>query len=245
MVPRAGHADATAADSDGDGVADGADRCPGRAGLAPDGCPPRDSDGDGLVDRRDRCPQQAGPIGHGGCPDSDRDGDGVVDRRDRCRDRVGHSRFAGCPAPDSDGDGVADPDDQCSDKTEVWNGRRDGDGCPDRGGPVVSLDGHRVSFAAKPRRLFRASGSLSKRGQSTARIAAALLRAIHARRVRVVVVPKMAKKKLDKIRKQAQKRARALAERLGRYLARKGAELLITAESGSPAATERVELVFE
>jgi len=44
-------------DSDGDGVADGADACPGTpAGVAVDrrGCP-LDSDGDGVPDFRDRC----------------------------------------------------------------------------------------------------------------------------------------------------------------------------------------------
>lgn len=46
------------ADSDGDGVPDSRDRCPGTpAGVAVDanGCP-RDSDGDGVPDYRDKCP---------------------------------------------------------------------------------------------------------------------------------------------------------------------------------------------
>lgn len=49
---------AAEADSDGDGVPDSRDRCPGTpTGVAVDasGCP-RDSDGDGVPDYRDRCP---------------------------------------------------------------------------------------------------------------------------------------------------------------------------------------------
>lgn len=59
-------------DSDGDGVADGRDACPGTApGVAVDarGCP-RDSDSDGVPDNRDRCPgTPAGVrVDDSGCP---------------------------------------------------------------------------------------------------------------------------------------------------------------------------------
>lgn len=49
---------ATEADSDGDGVPDSRDKCPGTprgAQVDADGCP-LDSDGDGVPDYRDRCP---------------------------------------------------------------------------------------------------------------------------------------------------------------------------------------------
>ena len=78
-------------DSDGDGVADPLDDCPGtEAGAEVDdtGCAaPTDSDGDGVVDAEDQCPDTAAGI--------------EVNERG-CEKR-----------PDTDGDGVADADDQC------------------------------------------------------------------------------------------------------------------------------------
>jgi OOP family OmpA-OmpF porin len=79
------------ADADGDGVADGADRCPATAAGAPvdsSGCPvPRDADRDGVTDDADRCPgTPAGTLVNAtGCPvPSDADGDGVNDDADQC-----------------------------------------------------------------------------------------------------------------------------------------------------------------
>lgn len=76
-------------DTDGDGVTDDRDQCPGTpAGVSvdEDGCP-LDSDGDGVPDHRDRCPDtpQGTPVDAAGCP-LDSDGDGVTDDRDRCPD---------------------------------------------------------------------------------------------------------------------------------------------------------------
>jgi len=75
------------ADSDGDGVPDSRDSCPGTpAGLAvnTDGCP-FDTDKDGVWDVNDKCPGT--PIGASvdeqGC-ELDSDNDGVVDRLDEC-----------------------------------------------------------------------------------------------------------------------------------------------------------------
>lgn len=75
------------ADSDGDGVPDGRDRCPGTpAGVRVDGvgCP-LDSDGDGVADYLDKCPgTPAGTaVDERGCP-LDSDGDGVLDGDDDC-----------------------------------------------------------------------------------------------------------------------------------------------------------------
>jgi hypothetical protein len=56
---------AVSGDSDGDGVADGDDRCPSAAGPAPTGCP--DTDGDGVPDVYDLCPNEPGN-GAQGCP---------------------------------------------------------------------------------------------------------------------------------------------------------------------------------
>lgn len=74
-------------DSDGDGISDSRDRCPGTpAGVYVDanGCP-LDSDGDGVADHNDNCPgtMRGVTVDAQGCePDTDRDG--VLDRNDRC-----------------------------------------------------------------------------------------------------------------------------------------------------------------
>ena len=74
-------------DSDGDGVGDAMDKCPGTpAGVKVDslGCP-LDSDKDGVPDYLDKCPgTPAGvKVNSTGCP-LDSDGDGVPDSLDKC-----------------------------------------------------------------------------------------------------------------------------------------------------------------
>ncbi len=74
-------------DSDGDGVNDNLDKCPGTpAGTAVDanGCE-LDSDGDGVVDRLDKCPgtPAGAKVDANGC-EFDNDRDGVVDSKDKC-----------------------------------------------------------------------------------------------------------------------------------------------------------------
>ncbi|MEZ4599993.1 MAG: OmpA family protein [Syntrophotaleaceae bacterium] len=104
-------------DSDGDGVHDGIDKCPGTpAGAAVDsaGCRP-DSDGDKVPDDLDACSgtPKGIPVDERGCP-RDSDGDGVPDHVDRCPatpSSISVDR-QGCPR-DSDGDGVFDPLDNC------------------------------------------------------------------------------------------------------------------------------------
>ena len=76
-------------DSDGDGVPDSRDMCPGTpAGVKvnSNGCP-LDSDGDGVADYLDKCPgtPPGTPVDSTGCP-LDTDGDGVVDLQDDCPD---------------------------------------------------------------------------------------------------------------------------------------------------------------
>ncbi|MEM1318823.1 MAG: OmpA family protein [Bacteroidota bacterium] len=116
-------------DKDNDGIIDKEDECPEVAGTAPfNGCP--DSDGDGLADPQDDCPQEAGPLANKGCPLADADGDGVPDEQDQCPDAAGP--LAGCP--DSDGDGVADPNDNCIDAA----GPASLNGCPDSDGDGVA-----------------------------------------------------------------------------------------------------------
>jgi OOP family OmpA-OmpF porin len=78
-----------AADSDGDGVTDDKDKCPGTPKIAhhtvdADGCP-KYTDADDVPDYLDRCPATpAGvPVDSWGCP-FDSDGDGVYDYLDKC-----------------------------------------------------------------------------------------------------------------------------------------------------------------
>ncbi len=104
-------------DTDGDGVPDEADRCPGTPiGTPVDayGCE-RDSDDDGVVDSIDECPgtPRGASVDARGC-ERDSDGDGVVDRLDQCPNtRAGVPVDAvGCEL-DSDGDGVVDRLDEC------------------------------------------------------------------------------------------------------------------------------------
>jgi OOP family OmpA-OmpF porin len=104
-------------DTDGDGVPDSYDRCPGTApGTAVDefGCAP-DSDGDGVVDMDDRCPDTPAGVrvNREGCP-PDSDGDGVHDDADRCPNTARGVRVGadGCE-PDEDSDGVVDRLDRC------------------------------------------------------------------------------------------------------------------------------------
>ena len=96
-------------DSDGDGVVDGSDKCPGTpAGQSVDsnGCAAsqRDTDGDSVKDDVDKCPTQAGPASNNGCPVTppvDTDGDGVNDDVDKCPTQPGPASNNGCPIPQS------------------------------------------------------------------------------------------------------------------------------------------------
>jgi len=104
-------------DTDGDGVPDNKDACPGTpAGAVVDaqGCP-RDSDRDGVYDGLDACPNtvQGAEVDSRGCP-KDSDGDGVYDGIDKCPGTPTGARVdaQGCPI-DSDNDGVPDGIDQC------------------------------------------------------------------------------------------------------------------------------------
>lgn len=108
-------------DTDGDGVTDDADNCPGTpAGTAVDanGCPlPQDDDGDGVTNDIDKCPgTPAGVrVDASGC-ELDSDGDGVGDSRDQCPNTPAGAKVdeRGCEL-DSDGDGVVDSQDKCPD----------------------------------------------------------------------------------------------------------------------------------
>ncbi len=107
----------TFVDTDGDGVADGIDRCPNTpAGASVDayGCEV-DSDGDGVKDSMDKCPgtPRGVAVNSDGCA-ADSDGDGVADDKDKCPNTPAGAKVDsdGCEL-DSDGDGVVDRLDEC------------------------------------------------------------------------------------------------------------------------------------
>lgn len=94
------------------------------AAAAPVVVADRDSDGDGVMDSKDMCPGTAAgsKVDAAGClvPVAvvaavvDTDGDGVADPSDACPDTPkGVAVMADGCAPDTDGDGVKDPADKC------------------------------------------------------------------------------------------------------------------------------------
>jgi OOP family OmpA-OmpF porin len=120
-------------DTDGDGVTDDIDKCPGTpAGTAVDatGCPlPLDDDGDGVTNDIDKCPgtPAGAKVDASGC-EIDSDGDGVGDSRDQCPNTPAGARVdeRGCEL-DTDGDGVVDSADKCPDTPK--GDRVDATGC--------------------------------------------------------------------------------------------------------------------
>ena len=112
-------------DTDGDGVCDDEDQCPGEDDTL-------DTDGDGVPDCLDPCPDDAL---------DDADGDGVCDSDDLCpgEDDILDTDGDGVPdcldpcpnddPDDSDGDGVCDSTDVCPGGDDTVD--TDGDGTPD------------------------------------------------------------------------------------------------------------------
>ena len=124
-------------DTDGDGVPDYIDECPGTPQEAygkvdAKGCP-IDTDGDGVPDYLDQCPgtpaEAYGKVDEKGCP-IDTDGDGVPDYIDECPGTPaaarGHVDARGCEL-DTDGDGVPDYKDECP----TVPGLKENKGCPE------------------------------------------------------------------------------------------------------------------
>lgn len=226
-------------DLDGDGVPDSRDLCPDRAGLVSDGCPPRDSDGDRVADSADRCPEDAGPPSNHGCPDRDSDGDGIADRLDECPVVMGPEDLAGCPPPDLDDDGVPDATDRCPDRAEIWNGRRDTDGCPDPGQALVQVGEGKVVFA-RPVRLDP-RGRLRVTDRALVEAAATALRAARAQRVALVVVADYGLSYGDSLQRavaQAALLRATVAAAAGLPIER------VTARGRGPDGSPRIELVY-
>jgi OOP family OmpA-OmpF porin len=105
-----------APDTDGDGVKDPNDRCPGTPAGAPVdefGCE-FDDDGDGVVNSEDRCPNTPPGVAvdSTGC-ERDDDGDGVPNSKDQCPGTPAGATVDAKGCADTDGDGVYDYRDQC------------------------------------------------------------------------------------------------------------------------------------
>lgn len=118
-------------DSDGDGVSDDVDKCPGTPfGVKVDafGCP-LDTDNDGVPDHLDRCANT--PIGvkvdSEGCA-VDSDGDSVPDHKDKCPNTPAGALVNEEGCPDTDNDGVPDNLDKCPSTPE--GAPVNPDGCP-------------------------------------------------------------------------------------------------------------------
>ncbi len=122
-------------DSDGDGVGDACDECPGYDDLA-------DFDSDGVPDGCDNCPTAANT------GQNDDDDDGIGDACDDCVDPDGDAYgtpgypmttcpIDNCPGifndpqADSEGDGVGDACDNCPDDPNADQADADGDGIGD------------------------------------------------------------------------------------------------------------------
>jgi outer membrane protein OmpA-like peptidoglycan-associated protein len=139
-------------DTDGDGVKDLADACPAVKGLAEfKGCPPPDADGDGLDDLDDQCPKEPGPLERRGCPVKDQDHDGIEDDVDACPTEKGVAELKGCPDRDGDGDGVVDRLDNCPKEA----GPADNQGCPKANKQLVVITAEKIVIKDK---VFFATG---------------------------------------------------------------------------------------
>jgi outer membrane protein OmpA-like peptidoglycan-associated protein len=103
-----------------------------------------DADGDGVLDGDDWCPTKAGLADNHGCPegniDLDADHDGVNLPIDKCPDAPGTAEMDGCP--DTDFDFIPDPQDACPDEP----GPATNDGCPIGEEPLVELESDRLSL---------------------------------------------------------------------------------------------------
>ena len=121
----------TETDSDGDGVIDSEDQCPGTPqGVKVDnfGCP-LDTDNDGVPDYKDKCPNTKSglEVDENGCA-IDTDSDGVPDKIDKCPNTPVGEKVNELGCPDSDRDGVYDNNDKCPDTPQ--GAPVDADGCP-------------------------------------------------------------------------------------------------------------------
>ena len=143
-------------DSDGDGVTEAHDQCPGTPeaahGAVDDkGCPLQ-SDADGVPDYLDRCPDtEAGvEVDEHGCP-IDSDGDGFSDAIDACPTEPAPDSEDGCPVP-------------CEPIAIITNVNFDFDSARIRSDAEAKLGGVLEVLTAKPEVLVRVVGHADSTG---------------------------------------------------------------------------------
>ena len=156
-------------DSDGDGVTDDVDQCPGTPmeahGMVDEmGCP-LDSDGDGVPDYLDQCPDTPSgvQVDGSGCP-VDSDGDGFTDDVDVCPDEPAPDSEDGCPVP-------------CEPLAIVTNINFDFDRSDVGPDAAAKLEGVRGVLAANPDLLVRVVGHADATGTDEYNLALSLRRA--------------------------------------------------------------------
>jgi OOP family OmpA-OmpF porin len=114
--------------------------------CAPDHMMAKDSDGDGVPDNKDQCPgtPAGAPVDKNGCPLYS-DGDGVPDYLDKCPGTPSGVKTDsdGCPL-DSDGDGVPDYLDKCP--NTAAGAKVDRDGCPPAGDTLAIVTNVNFDF---------------------------------------------------------------------------------------------------
>lgn len=157
---------------------------------------------------------------------------------DDCPELAGHPEFAGCPVPDADADGVADPEDRCPEQAEVWNGRTDGDGCPDRGAALLRIVADGV---ARLEAGFRAGDrELDPDGRRAVAAAADLVRAMRSPTAVIEVVAEHGLSYGDSIQR-ARRRAAAVHTALAAALGWPAERILVRAlgPDGDPRVVVR------
>ncbi len=119
-------------ESDGDGILDYLDNCPGAANADQDAAACADFDGDMVPDAVDNCPNDYNPVVID--QQADRDSDGVGDACDNCRFLANADQadadddgFGDACAEDADGDQVSDGEDNCPTISNPDQANADGD----------------------------------------------------------------------------------------------------------------------
>ncbi len=221
-------------DDDRDGIVNVNDKCPGVAEDADDfedqdGCPEMDNDRDGIEDIDDECPNKPEDKDNfedfDGCPEVselDGDTDGVDDAHDKCADSKedfdGHEDEDGCFDADNDGDGLTDISDLCPEEFEDQKTSEDKDGCPSglEMQALAVLDRNAISTTAPIE--FTDRGGVAPQSAGVLNQVALLLRE-HNEIVQLTVqVTPM--KNLPVMKKQAERRAKAVAD----YLVARGVD---------------------
>lgn len=215
-------------DDDRDGIQNVNDKCPGVPEDLDDfedadGCPELDNDGDGIEDVDDECPNKPEDKDNfedfDGCPEVselDADTDGIDDAHDKCPDsREDYDGFQdedGCLDDDNDGDGLSDLSDLCPDEFEDQATSEDKDGCPAgiEMSALAVLERNAISLAAPIE--FTEKGAIAPQSAGVLNQVALLMR--EHREILELTVEVAPTKNMPAMKKQAERRAKAVADYL-------------------------------